>query len=115
MAKDMHETSQGKGCTEVPLQVQGSEKMKLEVPCSVRAQLRVVNNYKIGEKCTAVPLQVQGNDKTKLEVHGSVRAWLKVKNNYKIRGKVHRSATAGARQCLNEVRGAWLCQSTVKG
>ena len=36
-------------------------------------------------------------DKTKLEVHGSVRAWLKVKNNYKIRGKMHSSATAGAR------------------
>ena len=97
-AKDMHETSQGKGCTEVPLQVQCSEKMKLEVPGSVRAQLRDVNNYKIGEKCTAVPLQVQGNDKTKLEVHISVRAWLKVKNDYKIRGKVHSSATAGARQ-----------------
>ena len=96
--KDMHETSQGKGCTEVPLQVQGNEKMKLEVPGSVGAQLRVVNNYKIGETCTAMPLQVQGNDKTKLEVHGSVRAWLKVKNNYKIRGKVHSSATAGARQ-----------------
>ena len=45
-AKDMHETSQGKGCTEVPLQVQGSEKMKLEVPGSVRAWLKVKNNYK---------------------------------------------------------------------
>ena len=45
-----------------------------------------------------MPLQVQDSDKTKLEGHGSVRAWLKVKNNYKIRGKVHSSATAGARQ-----------------
>ena len=58
--------------------------------------LRIVT--RLGKRCTAVPLQVQGNDKTKLEVHGSVRAWLKVKNNYKIRGKVHSSATAGARQ-----------------
>ena len=40
-AKEMHETCQGKGCTEVQLQVQGSEKMKLEVPGSVRAQLRL--------------------------------------------------------------------------
>ena len=58
--------------------------------------LRIVT--RLGERCTAVPLQVQGSDKTKLEGHGSVRAWLKVKNNYKIRGKVHSSATAGARQ-----------------
>ena len=29
------------------LQVQGSEKMKIEVHGSVRAQLRVVNSYKI--------------------------------------------------------------------
>ena len=49
-AKDMHETSQGKRCTEVPLQVQGSAKMKLEVHGSVRAQLRVVNIYKIRRK-----------------------------------------------------------------
>ena len=49
-AKDMHETSQGKRCTEVPLQVQGSAKMKLEVHGSVRAQLWVVNIYKIRRK-----------------------------------------------------------------
>ena len=58
--------------------------------------LRIVT--RLGERCTALPLQVQGSDKTKLEGHGSVRASLKVKNNYKIRGKVHSSATAGARQ-----------------
>ena len=60
-------------------------------------------------------LQLQGSDKTKLEVHGSVRVWLKVKNSYKIRQEVHSSATAGARQCQNEVRSAWPCQSMVKG
>ena len=31
----------------MPLQVQGSDKTKLEVRNSVRAQLRVKNNYKI--------------------------------------------------------------------
>ena len=62
-----------------------------------------------------MPLQGQGNDKTKLEVHGSVRAWFRVKNSYKIRQKVHSSATAAARQKQNEVRGAWQCQSMVKG
>ena len=97
-AKDMHETSQGKRCTEVPLQVQGSQTLKLEVYGSVRAQLRVVNSYILGKKCTAVPLQVQGNDTTKLEVHSSVGAWLKVTNSYKIRQEVYSSATAGARR-----------------
>ena len=79
-----------------------------------------------------MPLQVQDSDKTKLEVHGGVRAQLKVKNSYKIRGEMHSSATAvprhavirrevrtsalaGARQRQNEVRGAWQCQSVVKG
>ena len=47
-----------------------------------------------------------------LEVHGSVRAQLKVKNSYKIRQEVQSSATAGARQCQNNVRGAWLCQNS---
>ena len=80
------------------LQVQDSDKTKLEVHGSVRAQLRVRNSNKIGEWCTAVPLQVQDSDKTKLEVHGSVTAQLRVKNSYKIRREVHSSATAGARQ-----------------
>ena len=62
-----------------------------------------------------MPLQVQDSDKTKLEVHGSVRAQLRVRNSYKIRREVHSSATAGARQCQNEVRSAWPCQSMVKG
>ena len=43
----MHETGQGYRCTEVPLQVQGSDKTKLEVHESVRAQLRVMISYKI--------------------------------------------------------------------
>ena len=46
-AKDMHETRQSKRCTEVQLQVQGSDKTKLEVHGSVRAQLRVKHSYKI--------------------------------------------------------------------
>ena len=60
-----------------------------------------------------MPLQVQDSDKTKLEVHGGVSAQLRVKNSYKIRREVHSSATAGARQQQNEVRGAWQCQSKV--
>ena len=43
--------------------------------------------------------------KQKLEVRGSVRAQLRVKNTYKIRREVHSSATAGARQWQNKVRG----------
>ena len=31
------------------------------------------------------------------------------------RQEVHRSASAGTRQCQNDIRGAWQCQSTVKG
>ena len=49
-AKDMHETSQRCTEVEVPLQVQGSEKMKLEVHGMVRELLRVVNSYKIRRK-----------------------------------------------------------------
>ena len=49
-AKDMHETSHSKRYTELPLLVQGSEKMKLEVHGSVRAQLRAVNSYKIRQE-----------------------------------------------------------------
>ena len=101
-------------CTAVPLQVQGSEKTNLEVHGSVRAQLGLRIVTRLDKRCT-VPLQVQGIDRAKLEVHGSVRAQLKVKNSYKIRQEVQSSATAGARQCQNDVRGAWLCQSTVKG
>ena len=40
-------TRLGERCTTVPLQVQGSDKTKLEVHGSVRAQLRVKNSYKI--------------------------------------------------------------------
>ena len=43
----MHKTRQGKRCTEVPLQVQGNDKTKLEVHDSVRARLKVKNSYKI--------------------------------------------------------------------
>ena len=82
----------------MPLQVQDSDKTKLEVHGSVRALLKVKNSHKIGKRCIAVPLQVQDSDKTKLEVHDSVRARLKVKNSHKIRREVHSSATAGARQ-----------------
>ena len=40
-------TRSGKRCTAVPLQVQGSDKTKLEVHSSVRAMLKVKNSYKI--------------------------------------------------------------------
>ena len=40
-------TRLGERCTAVPLQVQGSDKTKLEVHGGVRAQLRVKNSYKI--------------------------------------------------------------------
>ena len=84
----------------MPMEVQGSDKTKLEIHGSVRAQvgLRIVKI--LDDRCTAVPLQVQDNDKTKLEVHGSIRAQLRVKNSYKIRREVHSSATAGARQAV---------------
>ena len=81
----------------MPLQVQDSDKTKLEGHGSVRAWLKVKNNYKIRGKVHSSATAGARGDKTKLEVHGSVRAWLKVKNNYKIRGKVHSSVTAGAR------------------
>ena len=68
----------------MPLQVQDSNKTKLEVHGSVRAWLRLRKVKRLGKRCTAVPLQVQDSDKTKLEVHGNVRAWLRVKNSYKI-------------------------------
>ena len=75
----------------MPLQVQGSDKTKLEEHGSVRARLKVKNSYKTRRRFTAVPLQVQGSDKTNLEVHGSVRAQLRVKNSYKIRQEVQGS------------------------
>ena len=40
-------TRLGERCTAVPLQVQGSDKTKLEVCSSVKAQFRVKNSYKI--------------------------------------------------------------------
>ena len=40
----------------MPLQVQDSDKMKLEMHCSVRG-LRIVTG--LGERCMTVPLQVQ--------------------------------------------------------
>ena len=64
-------TRLGEQCIAVPLQVQDSDKSKLEVHGSVRAQLKVKNSYKIRRE---VPLQVQDSDKTKLEVRSSVRA-----------------------------------------
>ena len=40
-------TRLGERCTAMPLQVQGSDKTKLEVHGSVREQLRVKNSYNI--------------------------------------------------------------------
>ena len=80
------------------LQVQDSDKTKLEVHGSVRARLRLRIVTRLGERCTAVPLQVQDSAKTKLEVRSSVRAQLRVKNSCKVRREVHSSETAGARQ-----------------
>ena len=40
-------TRSGKRCTAVPLQVQGSDKTKLEVHDSVRAWLKAKNSYNI--------------------------------------------------------------------
>ena len=54
----------------MPLQVQDSDKTKLEVHGSVRARLKVKIITRLGERCTPVPLQVQDNDNSKLEVHG---------------------------------------------
>ena len=50
-------TRLGKRCTAVPLHVQDSDKTKLEVRSSVRAQLKLKNSYKI-----------------RLEVHSSATA-----------------------------------------
>ena len=80
------------------MEVQGSDKTKLEIHGSVRAQLGLRIVTILDDRCTAVPLQVQDSDKKKLEVHGGVRAWLMVKNSYKIWREVHSSATAGARK-----------------
>ena len=62
----------------MPLQVQDSDKTKLEVHGSVIAQLRVKNSYRILRGGTAVPLQVQDSEKTEIEVHGRVRTWPKL-------------------------------------
>ena len=62
----------------MPLQVQDSDKTKLEVHGGVRAQLRVKNTYKI-----------------RGEVHSSATA---VPRHAVIRREVHSSALAGARQ-----------------
>ena len=43
-------TRSGKRCTAVPLQVQGSDKTKLEVHGSVRALVKVKNSYKIRQE-----------------------------------------------------------------
>ena len=69
----------------MPLQVQDSDKTKLEAHGSVRAWLRLRIVTRLGKRCTAVPLQVQDSDPSKLKVHGSVRAQLVVINSYKIR------------------------------
>ena len=53
----------------MPLQVQDSDKTKLDVRSSVRAQLRIKNNYKIRQEVHSSATAVQGSDKTKLEVH----------------------------------------------
>ena len=62
----------------MPLQVQGSDKTKLEVHGRVRAQLRVKNSYKI-----------------RREVHDSATAGAR---QAVIRREVHSSGTTGARQ-----------------
>ena len=49
----------------MPLHVQDSDKTKLEVRSSVRAQLRLRIVTRLGERCIAVPLQVEESDKTK--------------------------------------------------
>ena len=69
----------------MPLQMQDSDKTKLEVHGSVRARLKVTNSHKIRREVQSTALQVQDSDKRKLEVHGSVRAQLKVKNSCKFR------------------------------
>ena len=58
----------------MPLQVQGSDKTKLEVQFGVRARFNITNSYMIRREgyssATAGTRQLQN----KLEVHGSVRA-----------------------------------------
>ena len=71
-------TRLGDRCRTVPLQVQGSDKTKVEVHGSVRAQLTVKNNYKI-----------------RREVHCSATAGAR---QAVIKREVHSSATVGARQ-----------------
>ena len=66
-------TRLGERCITVSLQVQGSDKTKLEVHGSVRARLKVMNITRYSKRCIAVSLQVQDSDKTKLEVHGIAR------------------------------------------
>ena len=43
-------TRLGKRCTAVPLQVQDSDKTKLEVHGSVTARIKITNSYKIRQK-----------------------------------------------------------------
>ena len=62
----------------MPLQMQGCDKMKLEMHGSVRATLKITNSYKI-----------------RREVLSSATAHAK---QAVIRREVHSSATAGARQ-----------------
>ena len=62
----------------MPLQVQDSDKTKLEVHGGVRAQLRITNSYKI-----------------RREVHSNATAGAR---QAVIRPEVHCSATAGTRQ-----------------
>ena len=62
----------------MPLQVQGSDKTKLEVHGSVIARFKITNSYKIRQK-----------------VHSSAIAGAR---QAVIRQEVHSSATAGARQ-----------------
>ena len=89
----------------MPLQVQDSDKMKLEVYNSVRAQLRIKNNYKIRREVHSSATAGARQWQNKLEVRNSVRAQLRVKNNYKIRREVHSSATAvQGSEWQNEVR-----------
>ena len=49
-------TRLGERCITVPLQVQDSDKTKLEVHGSVKAQLRVKNSYKIRREVHICPI-----------------------------------------------------------
>ena len=107
-------TRLGERCIAVPLQVKDSDKQSLR--CMALSEyiegLRIVT--RLGERCIAVSLQVQGSDKTKLEVHGSVRARLKVMNITRL-GERCMQCHCRCKTVTNEVRGAWHCQSTLKG